>query len=211
MLLVKINAEEDTLTAQEYSVMGYPTSVMVDLQGNEVDRLIGFDSTQKYIGTFRDYAQGIGTLDDLLSKFEANPDRAMAFEIGDKYKYRGKIDESRGWYEKVIAMGEPTDSLSGESRFALGDAYRRSGDYKQALDQFNLMIEQFKGTDFAEGGALYKALTLVRMGDTTRAVAAFEQFVADFPESDASEYARGRVAELTAAPADPDTLESKAK
>lgn len=196
MLLVKIDAEDDSLTAQRYNVMGYPTSVMVDKEGQEVDRLVGFAETEEYIGTFRNYAQGIGTLDDMLARFEVNPDRDSAYVIADKYKYRGAIDEADAWYVRVIEVGEPGDSLSMQARMARADAYLRGDRYDEAREMFENMMEEFAGTETAEEAEIYRAITFRRQGDTAQAIAAFEQFVVNWPESEAGDYAEEQISKL---------------
>ncbi len=211
MILAKINAEEDSLTAQKYHIMGYPTSVMIRADGSEVDRLVGFAPTEEYIGTFRDYAQGIGTLDDLLTRYEANADRQMAFEIADKYKYRGKLDEAAGWYGTVIKLGEPTDSLSGESRFAIADGHLRDDDYTAALAAFEGIAADFGGTRFAPLAEVYRAITFRRMDDTTSAIMAFEQFAAEYPDHDAADYAREQATKLKGETEAKAAVESKDK
>ena len=211
MILAKINAEEDSLTAQKYNIMGFPTSVMINADGSEVDRLVGYAPTEEYIGTFRDYARGIGTLDDLLTKYEANPDREMAFEIADKYKYRGKLDEAADWYGKVIALGEPTDSLSGESRFAIADGHLRDDDYDAALAAFETIAVDFEGTTFGPLAEVYRAVTFRRMDDTTKAIMAFEKFAADYPEHEAADYAREQATKLKGETEAEAAIESKDK
>lgn len=197
MVLAKINAEEDTAAAARYHIMGYPTSVLISQDGTEIDRLIGFAETDEYIGTMKEYEQGIGTLDDLLARFSEEADRAMAFEIADKYKYRGASEEAETWYGKVLEMGEPTDSLAGESRFAIADMYRRLDDYDRAIEAYSSIMEDFEGTDFAEGAEIYRAISIRDIGDTARAIAAFEAFVGNYPDSSgAKAYAEKQITKL---------------
>ena len=61
MLLVKVNGKVDTLSREKYKVSGYPTNILLDNKGNEIDRLIGFAATDEFLKTMTDYAQGIGT------------------------------------------------------------------------------------------------------------------------------------------------------
>ncbi len=196
MMLVKINAEEDTLLRDRFKIMGYPTAVMIDSEGQEVDRIVGFAETEEYLQILQDYAQGIGTLDDLLSKFAQNPDRDTAFIIADKYKYRGGADEAAEWYRRVIDMGGPTDSLSGESRLSLADVYRRGEEYERALTAFESVMEDFTGTFFGETAEIYRAIVYRQKGDTATAIEAFEQFVVNNPDSEDVEYAQGQIRKL---------------
>ncbi|MDH4035707.1 MAG: thioredoxin family protein, partial [candidate division Zixibacteria bacterium] len=124
MAFVRINAEEDTILAQEYRISGYPTIVMLGADGKEVDRLIGYIPPVPFVQKFRDYANGIGTLEDLLNRAAAKTDRALFMEIGMKYKYRGGTEDATYWYTRALEEGDALDSLSGECRIALADMHR---------------------------------------------------------------------------------------
>lgn len=196
MLFAKINAEEDTLIAQKYNAKAYPTFILADSDGNEIDRIVGYMPTQEFIKTMRDYTNGIGTLDDLLAQAEKGADRSLYFEIADKYKYRGDGDDALNWYEKIIAEGSPTDSLSGESRMALADMYRRDKDYDKALKAYQAVADDFKGTSFEEGADVYVAYTTMTKGDTTAAIASFESFIKKYPDSEENEWAEKQIKKL---------------
>ncbi|MFQ5454256.1 MAG: thioredoxin fold domain-containing protein, partial [Candidatus Zixiibacteriota bacterium] len=146
MVLLKVNAEVDTALAKSYHISGYPTIVLTDSKGEEIDRIVGYRPADEFLQTLENYKNGIGTLDDLLSKADTSENRNLYFEIADKYKYRGGVEEAKNWYKKVIDAGEPTDSLSGESRLSIADMYRRAIDYDKSLEAFNKTMKDFKGT-----------------------------------------------------------------
>ncbi len=197
MIFVKAHAEAaDSLTAKKYKVSGFPTFVVTDSKGNEIDRIVGYLPAEEFIQTVKDYKNGIGTLDDLLSKVEASPDREMYFDIADKYKYRGAPEDATKWFEKVIADGEPTDSLSGEASFSLADMILRKKEYDAAIEAFTAIKNNFKGTQFDETASIYIPYTIMKKGDTTNAIAGFELFIKEFPKSEDVEYATKKISEL---------------
>ncbi len=196
MTLVKVNAEVDTLLAQKYLVSGFPTAVMVRKDGSEIDRIVGYAEKDEYMQILNDYQLGIGTLNDLLKKIEENFDREMAFEIADKYKYRGGKEEAKRWFSIVIQKGEPTDSLTAESRMSLADMSLRAKEYDDALKGFSGIIVDFNDKPIGELAEIYKAITFRRQGDTLQAISTFEQFVADHPESEDIEYAQKQIMKL---------------
>ena len=81
MILAKVNGKEDTLLAQQHHIVGYPTLVMVDTVGDEVDRIAGYMEPDSFLTELRNYQKGIGTLADLLRKAEASPDRPLFYKI----------------------------------------------------------------------------------------------------------------------------------
>lgn len=207
MVLLKVNAEQDTALAKQYFVSGYPTVVLTDKNGEEIDRIVGYLDAAEFLKTLRDYKNGIGTLDDLLKRADSSTDRTLFFEIADKCKYRGKYDEATTWFQRVIGAGEPTDSLSGESRLSLADMLRRAKNYDGALAAYDTIRNDFKGTIFAEGAEIWKAIVYGKKGDTTAAIAAFEGFVKNYPESEDVEYANEQIKKLKGVtePQPPDT------
>ncbi|UCD65122.1 MAG: tetratricopeptide repeat protein [Candidatus Zixiibacteriota bacterium] len=197
MVLVKVDAEVDTNLAKSFHVSGYPTLVMTDKDGQEIDRIVGYLDPEEFIQTLVDYQNGIGTLDDLLSRADTSLDRELFYEIANKYKYRGGDAEAIGWFQRVIDEGEPTDSMSGESRMSLADMYRRAKEYDRAAQAFTDIMGEFKGTTFAEGAEIWRAIVYRQKGDTSSAVQAFKDFMVHYPESEDSSYARSQIEKLT--------------
>lgn len=200
VILAKVDAEKDTIPAQKYKISGYPTSVLMDKQGKEIDRIIGYLPADEYIQTVEDYANGIGTLDDMLHTAEQGSDRALFYDIGTKYKYSGRSKEAETWFNKVIASGQPTDSMSGESRIAIADMYRRAEEYDHSLASFEQIASDFKTGMFAETADIYRGIVLKAKGDTASAIAAFEEFTVKYPESEDVEYANEQIDKLKKTP-----------
>jgi tetratricopeptide (TPR) repeat protein len=195
MILAKIHAEQDTATSNKYHAKAYPTSILVRKNGEEVDRLVGFAPTQDYLKTFVDYTNNIGTLADLLGKAEAGVDRPLYLQIADKYKYRGQGPDANTWYTKVIESGDPLDSLSGEARMAFADFYRRDKDYAKALEEYQKIEKEFT-TYHGRDAVIMQAIVYRNQPDTAMAIATFERYIAQFPESEDVEYAQSQIAKL---------------
>lgn len=204
MAIVKINAEKDTVLAEEYHISGYPTLVMLGADGKEIDRLIGYIPPEPFIQKFRDYANGIGTLDALLDQATTKVDRALFMEIGMKYKYRSDADNATYWYTKALEEGDALDSLSGECRIALADMHRRSGDYDQALADYETISKEFGGLHAGIQAEIWIAIIYSKTGDTTKAIAEFEAFIKNHPTHEDVEYCEKQIAKLTATPEESD-------
>jgi tetratricopeptide (TPR) repeat protein len=196
-VLVKIDAEVDSASAREMAVSAYPTLVLLDKKGEEIDRIVGYMETDPFLKQLDDYQKGIGTLADLLNQSKTDSSREMSFKIAEKYKYRGKPADATGWYEKVIAV-KPTDSLAGESRTALADMLRRAKKWDEALTAFAAIEKDFKETkySFSADAGIWQAITLSRKGDTTAAISAYEVFLKNYPNSEDTSYARKQIEKL---------------
>ncbi len=196
-VLAKVDAEEDTALAQQYRISGYPTTVLVHADGTEIDRIVGYAEADEYLQTLRDYRQGIGTLDDLLTRAEDSSDRELYFEIGNKFKYRGAADDATAWLMRVVDAGEPNDSLSGEALMSLADMHRRAKDYETALAGYQSVESDFKGQLFEEYAVIWQAIVYGQMDETQKAVETFRDFVNRFPDSEDVDYAKKKIDELS--------------
>ncbi len=196
MILAKVNGKEDTLLAQQHHIVAYPTLVMVDTNGDEVDRIVGYMEPDSFLTELRNYQKGIGTLADLLRKAEAGPDRSQSFKIAKKYRYRDGREEAVTWYQEVIDGGNPLDSLAGESRMALADMHRRAKEYDFAALAFTSIMNDFEGTMFAEDAEVWRAIVYRIKADTTAAITAFEEFIEHYPESEDADYAEKQIKKL---------------
>lgn len=199
MVLVKINAEVDTLIAQKYHVSGYPTSVMLGIDGEEVDRIIGYAPTEEFLGTLSDYQNGVGTLGDMLKRVESEIDRELYLEIADKYKYRGGSEEAVMWFEKVITTGKPLDSLSGVARLSHANMLYRAKNYDKSMAMHESIKNDFGPNYFGETADIWCAIIFKKTGDTKSAVAAFKKFKEDYPKSEDFDYATEQIDKLSPA------------
>jgi tetratricopeptide (TPR) repeat protein len=200
MILVQINAEVDTAIKEKYNVMGYPTFILVDKDGKEVDRLAGYQEATQYVETFRNYSKGIGTLDAYLKEAAKSKTRKLSYDIADKYKWRGNETDARKWYADVLSMGDAKDSIAGETRLALADMTSRKKNYAIAIGEYNSIAKDFAGTMFAESADIWVPITYRKMGDTAMAITAFEGFIKKYPTSEDVEYAQKQIAKLKGEP-----------
>jgi len=196
MILVKINAKEDTVVSNQYHAKAFPTSILIRKNGEEVDRLVGFDSTDVYLQTFVNYTKGIGTLDDLLGRAEGVVDRSLFMEVADKYKYRGNSDAAINWLERVIEAGEPLDSLSGEARSALAYMLRKAEKYDEAIAAFEKIAQEFVDTYHGRDAVIYQGICHKAKGDTAAAIVVYESYVEKFPESPDLEWVQEQIDKL---------------
>lgn len=197
VILAKINAEVDTALAARLKISGYPTAVLLNAEGNEIDRIIGYYDTEEYLQILRDYEKGIGTLDNLLTRAESESDnRELAFEIGDKYKYRGGGELAVEWFDKAVSKENPLDSLSGVSRLAVANLYYRAKDFDLALGSYDQIKDDFKELPAGEEADLWGGIVYRKIGDTTQAISRFEEFIKQFPESEDVEYAQEQIGKL---------------
>lgn len=196
-VFAKVNAEVDTATAKMYSVGGYPTIVIFDSQGHEIDRIVGHMPPAEFMETVNNYLNGIGTLEYYLGMADSAGTGEVYFAVADKYNDRGKSDEARIYYEKVInADPDNKDGFTDQSMMSLGNILRRNGDYDGAIKQFGEIIRKFKDNEAAADAEIWTAITYRQKGDTAKAIQWFEGFIQNHPESSDTAYALAQIEKL---------------
>ncbi len=171
VVMVKINAEVDTVLAKEYGVIGYPTFVLTSSSGDEIDRT-SYLPIDEFIKTMSDYQKGIGTLQAVLDDANKSEDRALYFELADKYKYRNDSKNANLWFGKIIANADK-DSLSGEASMSIADMMRRNDKDSEAMAAYKQIIVDFAGTQFEGKGMLYVGHTHRRGKEFNNAIVAY--------------------------------------
>lgn len=189
VILAQIDAEKDTAAAKPYHIMGFPTLVLIDKDGKEIDRIYGYADADSLLVAVDNYRQGINTLDDLLAKAAAKPERSLTYTIAEKYQGKGAVTDAAIWYNKVIEMGDPKDSLSRDCRMAIADSYRRDRKYPEALKAYEAIMAEFAGLSTAMDAEWYRADVYRRSKDTAKAVTAFEEWLAHYPKADTEQVA----------------------
>ena len=180
VVFAKINAEVDTNVSKAYKIMGFPTFLLTDANGQEIERIAGYLGTDDFIKTVNDYRNGIGTLGALLEKSKEGQDRALFFEIANKYKYRGDTKSAKDWFDKIVASGEKKDSLAGETYMAIGDMYRRDKNNEQAMAVYKQVVQEFVGTPFEGQGMLFVGHTHRRIKEFDKALAIYNEVMAKY-------------------------------
>lgn len=188
MILVQLNGDAvDTALARQYCVSGYPTLVLMDKDGKEVDRVAGYMPPDDFIKTFRDYKNGVGTLADLLKQASAKTDRDLFMQIAEKYKYGCDKGGATQWYTKVISAGDPKDSLSAQSRMELADMLARASKYDSAVVAYQAIASDFAGKSTASDADWTIGNVYRRAKDTAKAIAAFEAWMTKYPAAHTSD------------------------
>ena len=74
--------------------------------------------------------------------------------------------------------------------------HRWSKDFENALKVYGGVMENYKGTIFAQDAEIYTAISYRDKGDTAQAITAYANFVKNWPESGDIDYANGQVRKL---------------
>ena len=88
---------------KKYGIPGYPTVILMDTEGNEIDRIVGFGEKEAYVETLKDYVSGKGTLADYLARLAEKPDDwELHLALAEKYDDRQDLLTAAKHYQAVL-------------------------------------------------------------------------------------------------------------
>jgi tetratricopeptide (TPR) repeat protein len=95
---------------QHFKIQGYPTVVLLNKEGNELDRLYGWqDNKIEYFESIVDIAEGRNTFPELKERLTQSPrDVELNYRMAKKHISRGERDLAMPYFSNVLKL----DSLN---------------------------------------------------------------------------------------------------
>jgi len=198
LVFVRIDAEADTAMARRYAVWGYPTVVLTNTEGLEVDRVVGYLPPPRFQKTIVDYLEGRGVLWDLERRAREKPsDMALVFAMGESNMRRGEFDKARTQFEQVVARDAKNESgRVDDAAFALAMMQRRQESWYKAIEGFKQVVKKYPKSEWCEDAAIYIPWLYAQAGDTTDALKFYNGFLKDFKNSTEVDWVQERIREL---------------
>lgn len=172
--------------ARRYHVVGYPTLLVLDGKGAEVDRLMGFVEPKELIATLASFRSGRGTLAELereLASAKAGPARqGLSLEVGSRHAMRGDVRAVAELRE--VAAHDPAGKQAAPALLTLGKYYYLRGqhDYAAALTTLRELVTRFPSSDEAKEAPYDLGLALHSLGKDQEARATLDRWIADAPK-----------------------------
>jgi tetratricopeptide (TPR) repeat protein len=185
----KTNAEKDTALAERFKVNGYPTVILANPSGEEIDRVVGYANAPDFMQKINGYLKGEGTLADLENKLKKDTTSTeLWFKVGEKYQERKRFEEAISNYNKVISL-DPKDSTqkSSEALFNIGLIYRKQKEYPKAIDKFQEMLKRYPKSELSLDAEELIPDAYVKMRDTAQAVSLYRDIIKKHPDLEQSE------------------------
>jgi len=198
MVFVRAEAKEDTSLRNQYNIAGFPTIILMNSSGEEIDRIYGYVPPEEFVTTIQDYLKGKNTLDDLKKRFEANPEDAeLAFRLAEKFEGRRMYDQARSYYTKVVDLDpENQQGNSDDALFNIAWLELRKKEYLKAVEAFKYFMQKFPQSEMAVDAEVYVPYCYAKAGDTTQALKLYEKFLKKHPDSPDTGWVKKKIREL---------------
>jgi len=175
---LKINTDTDYghELFDKFNGVNLPTILLLDSNGNEIDRFIGYHKPIAYLKKITDIKNNINTLEYFLGEYKLYPDStSLALQIGNKYLQRNLDDTAKIYFEHVIS-GSNNKNYQ-EAVYRLAFLEYENGHFEKILN----FIDKNPDSDFT-----YSAIrSMIRYyrgeSDTILEVKYYEKLIDFFP------------------------------
>jgi hypothetical protein len=170
---VKIDAQkgEGPDLVKRYGVHGYPSLVIVDASGDEVDRIIGYEAPEPFLKDIARIQSGEGTLPTLTKAYAAKPDDldagvALAVKLA-----ASKPAESSELFAKVGTQAAETKNRPAQAKVMLEQASLKlmSAQTKETVEEVageaETLVKDFADTPAAAHAASRLGRAMMFVGE----------------------------------------------
>lgn len=198
MVFTKINGKADTLLARQYNIMGYPTVILANSSGEEIERLVGFYEASEFVTTINDYLSGKNTLSDFKDRLQKEPENIeLLYRIGDKHQWRGDRAGAVESYEKILQLDPKNKSgKSDSSSFNVALMLYRDKNYLEAIPKFENLKNRFPESGLVEEADIYIPLCYEKAEKYAQAIEYYQKYLAAHPQGDDRDYAQEHLEKL---------------
>jgi len=171
-------AEAGEPVAKHYGVSSYPTMIVCEPGGKEIERFFGFRATKEFIGKIKDYMEHRHTAGHYKELAAASPDDlALQFTAGRELAVRQRGEEAIPFLERVIEKGAdvegPTRKPGGVPRAMLLLARTvyldQQKDRDKALPILEELARRYPGTYHGEEAVYMVARVYIETKQTDKA------------------------------------------
>jgi thioredoxin-related protein len=184
---------EGKALAERLHIQGFPTLVVVDASGNEIDRIEGFRPPDAFTKEIERIQKGEDTLPTLKKRSSDAPDDVEAsMALARKLTVAAPAD-AVGILDKVVEKVKGKDrALEAEAWISIARAARNANDSRRAKAASDHVLAEFSDTPFA-AEALQES---VPSGDPDAALMFLSRFRNDHKNARVSAFANAVVAEV---------------
>ncbi len=185
LIFTKLNAETNRDLTLQYNVTDFPSLILLNPKGEEIDRIVGYNSTKELVKKINNYLRGKETLADLQNRVRKDSSNAeLNFRLGEKFQERGQWSQAEKYYQLVLKT-DPKNSKSKAdlALFNLAIIKIKNNDFDQALEKLDQLKNQFPKSSILVSVELYRAFCYAKKGDKSNAISVYESLLKRYPNN----------------------------
>lgn len=168
---VRINGEKHPRLMRKYGVRGFPTVILLDSRGKEIDRIGGYLPARSFARKLRDVQRKGNREKDLLDELKGKPESVMLnfrtgvyyYETGDAARarryflrsYKGQASSSTGGTRPLSGPVAGAEEKRRDALYNVAIASMDLKDHADALKYWNLYLKEYPKMDRDHSYARY--------------------------------------------------------
>jgi TolA-binding protein len=184
---LRLNAETDPAGAemrQRFGVSGFPTVLILDQGGDEIDRVQGYVPPAQFVEAVQDSVTSPTSVGFLRRQAEESPDDAeVQYRLATKYMEGRMYEKARVQFSRVIDL-DPDNHLGAtdSSLYYLAEIHFATQDLAGTVKTLDSLKKRFPESEYAKEADLMKAEVLLYTGEMDEAKQLLASFIESYPE-----------------------------
>ena len=155
----KIDAEKNNGPQQKkkYRVKGYPTILLLDSEGNEIDRIIGYRPPEEFFNELNRIKNRENTLSDLITRYKQSINNSsVKIDLAEKYILMNLPDSARSLLDNIYSFQKKKHQLDFSVSFNLSQLYYKIRSLDRSIEILDQIVES--GVDSSDIAYFYRLL-----------------------------------------------------
>lgn len=184
---LKLNAETDGEGRQlqeRFNITGYPGLLLLDGDGQEMERISGFVPAGAFRQRVAAAAGGPGSFVSLLRTASQEPDSIeVQYRLAEEYIERGDFSAAIERLRRVIELDPENSSGKADlSYYYLALSLASQGNEEMALLELDSLESSFPGSDYIADSTFLRGQIYYHSGNRDQAEKVLAAYVQDYPE-----------------------------
>jgi tetratricopeptide (TPR) repeat protein len=196
---VSLDADRDTAICAEYDIRLYPTIIIMDPYGGEIERMVGYHSPDEFLSRLSSVRMRDALVSDMFKREEQSAnDPGFLMDLADLLRNVGTYDAALLRYERAANLDKENRlGIYEEAIYAMAECNLLAGEYRQAGDRFRFFVRSNPASERCGEATMLAALCYQRSRDRKAAVEMLEAYLRS-SRGEFSEFANKRLADLKA-------------
>ena len=155
----KIDAEKNNGPQQKkkYRVMGYPTILLLDSEGNEIDRIVGYRPSDEFLNELNRIKNRENTLSDLITRYKQNINNSsVKIDLAEKYILMNLPDSARLLLDNIYSFQKKKHQLDFSVSFNLSQLYYKIRSLDRSIEILDQIVDS--GVDSSDIAYFFRLL-----------------------------------------------------
>lgn len=182
---VKLDVEDWSALASQCEVMGAPLNIILDIDGNELDRILGYTSRDKLIKKLKNAIENKSTPREWKDKISEDPgDVEASWYLAEWYLDNGKMKDAISLLENIVKNDNKNRlGYTDNALFVLGFSMGAVGEYRKAVDLLEELSKDYPKFKDMDKALYCLGLSYLSLNEVEKAKEKFTELINNYPDS----------------------------